>query len=89
MVIAAVYGYIDKQTDGIDRHIDRHKDMENGDKREAIHPDAYLSGVIWSLLVRRFVYCLEFCRLSVHFGSVHFGCQIDWLRFLTSYKKIF
>ena len=30
MVIASVYGYIDKQTDGIDRHGDRHKDRETG-----------------------------------------------------------
>ena len=28
MVITSVYGYIDKQTDGIDRHGDRHKDRE-------------------------------------------------------------
>ena len=31
MVITSVYGYIDKQTDGIDRHGDRHKDREIGD----------------------------------------------------------
>ena len=30
MVVACLYGYIDKQTDGIDRHRDRHKDMEIG-----------------------------------------------------------
>ena len=45
MVIASVYGYIDKQTDGIDRHGDRHRDREIWRWREAIHTDAYLSGL--------------------------------------------
>ena len=73
MVVSCLYGYIDKQTDGIDRHGDRHKDREIWRWREAIHPDAYLSGLVGWLVV----------------GSVHFGYQIDWLRFLTSHKKIF
>ena len=33
-----------------------------GDKREAIHPDAYLSGLVGWLVVGSF-----------HFGSFHFG----------------
>ena len=61
MVISSVYGYIDKQTDGIDRHRDR----EIGRWREAIHPDAYLSGLS------------GICRLSVGcfgwFVSLWFG----------------
>ena len=74
MVVACLYGYIDKQTDGIDRHGDRHRDREAqryGDieQREAIHPDAYLSGLVG----------------SVHFGSVHFGS----VRIFCLHKKIF
>ena len=64
MVISSVYGYIDKQTDGIDRHGDRHKDRHKDREiwrwREAIHSDAYLSGLS------------GVCRLSVHFGCL--GC---------------
>ena len=75
MVIVSVYGYIDKQTDGIDRHGDRHKDRHKDREiwrwREAIHPDAYLSGLS------------GVCRLSVHFGSVHFGSDF------CLHKKIF
>ena len=48
MVVACLYAYIDKRTDGIDKHRDReqrdmHKDAET--KREAIHPKCLLSGV--------------------------------------------
>ena len=72
MVVTYLYGYIDKQTDGIDRHGDRHGDREiwrHRDReiwrwREAIHSDAYLSGLS------------GVCRLSVHFGSVHFGSVV-------------
>ena len=55
------------------RHIDRHRDMENGDKREAIHPDAYLSGLVGWLVVG-----------LVHFGSLWFGSD-----FFDLHKKIF
>ena len=75
MVVTCLYGYIDKQTDGIDRHGDKHKDMENGDKREAIHPDAY---------------CLEFvaCRFTlVRFTLVRF--TLVRFRFFASIKKFF
>ena len=44
-----------------DREIWRHRDREIWRWREAIHPDAYLSGLS------------GVGRLSVHFGSVHFG----------------
>ena len=71
MVIVSVYGYIGKQTDGIDRH----KDREIG--REAIHPDAYLSGLVG----------------SVHFGSGWFGWLVGWLvgsvQIVCLYKKFF
>ena len=49
MVIASVYGYIDKQTDGIDRHGDRHKDREiwrYGAETERFTLIAYLSGLV-------------------------------------------
>ena len=75
MVVSCLYGYIDKQTDGIDRHGDRHRDREiwRWIWREAIHPDAYLSGLSGWLVVG-----------SVHFGSFRFGSD-----FLTSIKKFF
>ena len=47
--------------------------MENGDKREAIHSDAYLSGVCW------FVGSLWLSGLS----------GVCWFRFLPSIKKFF
>ena len=56
-VVTSVYDYIDKQTDGIDRH----EDMEQRAETERFTLIAYcleLSGV---------------CCLSVHFGSFHFG----------------
>ena len=72
MVISSVYGYIDKQTDGIDRHEDRHRDMEiwrygAGDET-AILIAYYLEFVayrftlvVWSLLVHfGCLGCLEF-----------------------------
>ena len=43
-----------------DRHGDRHKDREIWRWREAIHPDAYLSGLS------------GVCGLSVYFGCL--GC---------------
>ena len=73
MVIVSVYGYIDKQTDGIDRHRDRHKDRHKDGEKQYILL-AYLSGLV---------------GLSVRFTLVRIGCQIDWFRFLTSIKKIF
>ena len=51
-----------------DRHKDRHKDREIWRWREAIHPDAYLSG-----LVGFSVGWFGSVGLSVHFGSVRFG----------------
>lgn len=62
MVVSCLYGYIDKQTDGIDRHGDRHKDREIW--REAIHPICLF---VWSLLA---VGLVRFG--SLWFGSVRF-----------------
>ena len=76
MVIASVYGYIDKQTDGIDRHGDRHKGMEIW---------RYRAGDETAILI---AYYLEFVGLSVYFGCL--GClEFVGSDFLTSYKKIF
>ena len=91
-VIVSVYGYIDKQTDGIDRHGDRHKDRHK-DREQRVGTEKYI------LLA----YYLEFVGLSVgcfgwfvslwftlvRFTLVRFGCLIDWFRFLSSHKKIF
>ena len=66
MVIASVYGYIDKQTDGIDRHGDRHKDRETGrygDMEQKRKDSTYLP-IVWSFVA---------CRLVVSVGSFHFG----------------
>ena len=64
-VIASVYGYIDKQTDGIDRHGDRHRDMEIW---------RYGAGDETAILI---AYYLEFVGLSVGcfgwFGSLWFS----------------
>ena len=54
MVIALVYGYIDKQTDGIDRHGDR-------------EIWRYRAGDETAILI---AYYLEFVGLSVHFGCL-------------------
>ena len=81
MVVACLYGYIDKQTDGIDRHKDReHKDRE---QREAIHPDAYLSGL--SGVCRLSVGCFGWF-VSLWFVSV---VRLIGSDFLTSIKKFF
>ena len=87
MVVTSVYGYIDKQTDGIDRHGDRHKDREiwrygYGEKQYILF--AYLSGLSGLSGV---------CWLSFHFGSVHFGSGwFDWfglVQIFDLHKKIF
>ena len=81
MVIALVYGYIDKQTDGIDRHGDR----EIWRWREAIHPDAYLSGLV-GFSVGWFGSVRLVCRVTlVWVGLIGLG----WFRFFALHKKIF
>ena len=78
MVIASVYGYIDKQTDGIDRHGDRHRDMEIW---------RYGAGDETAILI---AYYLEFvaCRLVVSVGSFHFG-SVGLVQIFDLHKKFF
>ena len=77
MVIVSVYGYIGKQTDGIDRHIDRHKDMEIWSREQGTERftlNAYCLGVG----------CQACCWLSAcRFTLVYFGPDF------CLYKKFF
>ena len=84
MVIASVYGYIDKQTDGIDRHGDRHKDREIWRHRDR-EIWRYRAGDETAILI---AYYLEFVGLSVYFGCL--GClEFVGSDFLLSIKKFF
>lgn len=66
MVITCLYGY--------NRQRDRHKDREQREETEKMHPKCLLSGVCWLVGL-------------LWFGSVRFGSV--WFRFLCSIKKIF
>ena len=76
MVVAYLYGYIDKQTDGIDRHGDRHKDREIWSGEQKRKNSSYLPiclgclacrfGLVW--LVRFTLVRFTLVRL-VWFGS--------------------
>ena len=80
MVVTHLYGYIDKQTDGIDRHGDRHKDREILSREKQYIPMPICLD------------CLEFvaCRFGL-FVSLWFGSVVRLIGsdFLLSIKKFF